>query len=258
MGADEERHLDAAPDYQNGDVAMTVITPTRLHQPVNEAPTATTVITAEMLRLYGVRSIPEALRFVPGMAVTQPSGNDFRLNYHGTNILVPRRMSVLVDGVPLYQALQDRVDWTEIPVAIEDIDRIEVVRGTNSAAYGPNSMLAVINILTKHPADVPRAFVFVGAGSRNELSAMARVGFQVGPTIGRLTVAQDNDKGYEALSRVSQPHDSTALTRVGFRSVTSLNNSSSIDLSAWHVSGVKEVPFADIFQVSFPDQRIND
>lgn len=235
-----------------------MITATRLHQPAKEAPAATTVITAEMLKLYGIRSMPDALRFVPGMLVSQPSGNDLRINYHGTNILSPRRMNLLVDGVPLYGALHDRIDWSEIPIAIEDIDRIEVVRGSNSAAYGPNSMLAVINILTKHPADVSSAYISAGAGSRKELTGTARLGFQVGDTKARLTVAQSNDEGYEALSRVSQPHDSTALTRLGFRSVTTVDRSSSVDISAWYVNGTKEVPFVDRYQVSFPDQHIDD
>ena len=252
QGASGSVLLDPAEYLQNN----TVITATRLHQSVKHAPAATTVITADMIQLYGIRSIPDALRFVPGILITQPSGNDIRINYHGTNVLGPRRMNVLLDGVPLYGALQDRIDWAEIPVAIEDVDRIEVVRGANSAAYGPNSMLAVINILTKHPADVSSAYLSGGVGSRQELAGTARVGFRFGATTARLTVAQNNDEGYEALSRVAQPHDSTALTRVGFRSVTTLDDSSTIDVSAWHVSAVKEVPFADRFQVSFPDQHV--
>lgn len=254
QGASGSQFLNPA-EYMNNE---TVITATRLHQPVKDAPAATTVITADMIQLYGIRSIPDALRFVPGMLIVQPSGNDFRINYHGTNVLSPRRMNILLDGVPLYGALQDRIDWSEMPVAIEDVDRIEVVRGANSAAYGPNSMLAVINILTKHPADVPNAYLSAGAGSRKELAGTARLGFRFGATTARLTVARNNDEGYETLSRVAHPHDSTALTRVGFRSVTTLDDSSTIDVSAWHVGGVKEVPFVDRYQVSFPDQHVND
>jgi outer membrane cobalamin receptor len=80
--------------------------------------------------------------------------SDYRVNYHGTNVLVPRRMNVLIDGVSVYQPLFARVDWTSLPIVIDDIDRIEVTRGSNSAAYGPNSLLAIINIISRHPRDV--------------------------------------------------------------------------------------------------------
>ena len=62
-------------------------------------------------------------------------------------------MNVMIDGLSVYRPGLARVDWAEIPVAIDDIERIEITRGPNSATYGANSMMAIVNILTKHPRD---------------------------------------------------------------------------------------------------------
>src|SRR5450631_1091826 len=76
-----------------------VVTPTRLRQSLADVPASVTIISSETLRRFGIRSVPDALRLVPGMAVTQATGPDYRISYHGTNILSPRRMNVLIDGI---------------------------------------------------------------------------------------------------------------------------------------------------------------
>ena len=236
-----------------------VITPTRLRQSLADVPASVTVITAEMIREFGILSIPEALRLVPGMAITQASGNDIRMNYHGTNILVPRRMNVLIDGLSVYRPAFARVDWKELPVAIEDVERIEVTRSPNSAAYGPNSMLAVVNIITKHPDDVERAMVSATVGSLDTRNVTARLATKIGDTSAYVTFNHEQDSGYDAIARNDlPPHDSTRLNRVNFRSHTALSAASSLDFQAAFVDGTKEVPFLDPFQVTFPDQSFRD
>ena len=79
-----------------------VLTPTRLKQAIRDVPASVTVIESATIRALGISSVADALRLVPGMAVGQGSGNDYRINYHGTNGMVPRRMQVLVDGMSVY------------------------------------------------------------------------------------------------------------------------------------------------------------
>lgn len=136
-----------------------VNTPTRLRQSLSDVPASTTVITADTIRRHGITRIEEALRLVPGMAVSRASGNDYRINYHGTDATNPRRLNVLIDSESTYRPGFSRVDCPLLPVALEDVDRIEVTRGPNSAAYTPNSRMVVINILTKHPKDVDQGMV---------------------------------------------------------------------------------------------------
>ncbi len=236
-----------------------VLTPTRLRQPIAEVPASVSVIRGETLARYGIFTIPDALRLVPGMAVSQPSGGGYRIGYHGTNILTPRRMNVLIDGVSVYQPAFARVDWRALPVSIEDIDRIEVTRGPNSAAYGPNSMLAIVNIITKHPGDVERGFVAVSYGSQDAGRLFGRFNANVGAsTTLRLSAAAEQDSGYDFLDRVGADHDGTKLQRLNFRSETKLSGETTVQLDGAYVNVEADVPFADVFQATYPDARIRD
>lgn len=238
-----------------------VITPARLRQSLQDVPASVTVITAEMIRKFGILTVPDALRLVPGMAITAPTGGDYRINYHGTNALSPRRMNVLIDGVSVYQPLFARVDWTSLPVAVDDIDRIEVTRGPNSAAYGPNSMMAIINIITKHPGDVERAMASVTRGSRGFVDETARVGVAFGPTAMRITVNKQRDQGYDYLSRTGGAggaRDTLETNRLNVRSQTRLSDSTTIDVDAAYLAGTKEVAFVDQYQQTNPDQKVRD
>ena len=247
------------PEPNGGTAAYPVVlTPTRLRQSLQDVPASVTIVTAETLARFGITNVPDALRLVPGMAITQPSGNDYRINYHGTNLLTPRRMNVLIDGVSVYQPAFSRVDWKNLPVAIEDIDRIEVTRGPNSAAYGPNSMLGIVNIITKHPSDVERGLVAATFGSLRTASLTGRLGATFGSTSLRLTASTEHDRGYDFLSRIGGDHDSTHLNRLNLRSQTRLGGTATLDLDAGYVGGIKEVPFVEPFQASAPDQKVED
>lgn len=235
-----------------------IITATRLRQSLRDVPASVTIITRDDLRRLGITNVMEALRLVPGMQVTQVTGNDWRINYHGTNILVPRRLNVLIDGVSVYRPAFARVDWAQLPVAIDDIERIEVVRGPNSAAYGPNSLQGIVNIITLHPADTPRATGRLGAGTDESYTALARVAGTLGPTTARLSVSYDEDRGYGLLSRVETPHDSTRMARVDLSSATALGAYGSLGVTLRGTGGLKEVPFADAAQRSFPNQDVRD
>lgn len=236
-----------------------VLTPTRLRQSLSDVPGSVTVITAEMLHRFGITSIPDALRLVPGMAVSQVTGNDFRINYHGTNILVPRRMNVLIDGMSVYRPALARVDWKELPVVIEDIDRIEVTRGPNSASYGANSMLAIVNIITKHPKEVEGATVAGMGGSAQTAEEMVRYGGKIGKsTAYRITASRQQDGGFDYSSRLGKDHDSTHLSRLNFRSITDIASNETLDLQAAFVHGEKQIEFVDKYQQTFPDISFNE
>jgi iron complex outermembrane receptor protein len=232
-----------------------VITPTRLKQSLADVPASVTIITAETMQRYGVASVPEALRLVPGMAVSRASGNDYKINYHGTDTINPRRMNVLIDGVSAYKTGLARVDWSLLPVAMEDIDRIEVTRGPDSSSYGPNSMMAVINILTKHPGDVERGLVSVSVGSQDTLETTLRAATTIGPTNVRATLSTQQDSGYDHNTLLGGNHDSTKLQRLNLRAQSELGDGSSLDLQASYVGGSREQAYADDRQRTHPDQH---
>lgn len=130
-----------------------VLTATRLKQSPAAVPGSMTVIDSELINASGARDISELLRLVPGMMVGNINGNQAAVNYHGTNATEARRLQVLIDGRSVYRAGLATVDWSDIPVALEDIERIEVFRGPNTVSYGANALMAVVNIITRKPAD---------------------------------------------------------------------------------------------------------
>ncbi len=258
-------HASAQQD-SNDDIDTTaytypvVITPTRLRQSVADVPASVTIITRETLQRHGITHIPDALRLVPGMAVTQSTGNDFRINYHGTDVVAPRRMNVLIDGFAVYGAALSRVEWVSIPVVIDDIDRIEVTRGPDSAAHGPNSMTSVVNIITRNPRDVERAMVSFGGGSHHAAELNVRLATQLGDaTHVALTANTDRHSGYDSSTLPNGAHDSARLRRLNLRSHTDFGDGNSLELYGSHVNTDREISYAaDPFSQGYPDVTQND
>ncbi len=118
-----------------------VLSVSRLSQPVSDAPAAVTVIDQDMIRASGFRDIPDLLRLVPGFSVAYTRDNTWAAGYHGLGDAYSRRFQVLVDGRSIYSPHYGAVNWTDLPLAIDDIERIEVVRGPNAAVYGANAFV---------------------------------------------------------------------------------------------------------------------
>lgn len=131
-----------------------VLSVSRLSQPVSDAPAAVTVIDRDMIRASGFRDIPDLLRLVPGFSVAYTRDNTWAAGYHGLADAYSRRFQVLVDGRSIYSPHYGAVYWTDLPLSIDDVERIEVVRGPNAATHGANAFVAVINIITRTAAQV--------------------------------------------------------------------------------------------------------
>jgi iron complex outermembrane recepter protein len=232
-----------------------VITPTRLKQSLADVPASVTIITAEMLERYGITSVTDALMLVPGMESMRSGGGrpPFKISYHGTNASNPRRMNVLVDGVSAYSAGLSGAEWHMLPVAIEDIDRIEVIRGTDSASYGPNSMMAVINIQTKHPKDVESAYVRATYNTRTPYGLTTRLAGQWGQTSLRATYKLMRDEGYDTSSFKYGSRDSQYNKHLNVRSHTDLGGGTTLEGFAALVDADRQIGQQDLYQVSFPD-----
>lgn len=249
--------LDVAESIESQKIPV-VLSPTRLRQSLADVPASVTVVTQEMMKRYGIDSIAEALRLVPGMAVSQVGGSDYRVNYHGGNILVPRQMDVLIDGVSVYRPALARVDWKELPVVLENIDRIEVTRGPAAASYGANAMTAVVNIITKSPDSVQGFLVAGTIGSRGERSLTARQSGAIGEmTRYSVTVARQSDKGFDVAQGVMN-NDGIAMNRLNVYSTTKLSASESVDLSAAVLHNKKDSAYADAYQLTLPNQQDHD
>jgi iron complex outermembrane receptor protein len=144
-----------------------VVTASRRAQSSLEAPNATSVITAEDIRLSGATSLVELLRRVPGADVMEMGVGSANLSLRGFNQRNANKVLVLVDGRTEYQDFMGTTLWSSLPIGLEEIDRIEVIRGPGSALYGANAMLGVVNIITRAPGTGPRAQLHARVGGGN-------------------------------------------------------------------------------------------
>jgi iron complex outermembrane receptor protein len=156
----------------------TVAAASRRSESTLDAPNATTVITGEEIRRSGLTSIPDILRRVPGAEVMTMGVSSANLSFRGFNQRIANKVLVLIDGRPEYQDFLGVTLWPVIPIGVEEIDRIEVIRGPGSALYGANAMLGVVNIVTRAPGTGPRAEFtgLVGSGTQAQGSFVASGG----------------------------------------------------------------------------------
>jgi iron complex outermembrane recepter protein len=173
-----------------------VLSASRLLQPVSEAPNAVTVIDRDMIRASGFRTIGDLFRLVPGMYVGNLNGYSPIVSYHGSTEEFSRRMQVLVDGRSVYLPPLSTVDWEDIPLHIDDIERIEVVRGPAAASYGANSLQGVINIITRDASSLSGFKGSINSGAEGVADIALHIG-QTGDKVDyRLTLARQQDSGY--------------------------------------------------------------
>lgn len=181
----------------NPDELPVVLTPARLKQNRSEVPASVSVIDRDMITASGLRDIPELFRLIPGTSVGARDGWNYVVSYHGTNYRDSRRMQVLIDGRSVYQSGLATVDWNDIPITIQDIERIEVVRGPSSASYGANAFLGVINIITRHPSDINEYEVNILRGTENtENYRLSHANEFLNGTL-RFTIASNHDDGFD-------------------------------------------------------------
>jgi iron complex outermembrane receptor protein len=174
-----------------------VLSASRLSQPISETPNAMTVIDRNMITASGARNIADLFKLVPGMYVGYHNGHTPIVSYRGNTDAYARRMQVLLDGRSVYLPPFGEVDWSELPVDIADIERIEVVRGPSAASHGSNSVQGVINMLTRQASGVPKTQVSVRNGGAGISDFSARLG-NVGENWDyRVTFASNADNGFD-------------------------------------------------------------
>ncbi|PHS71178.1 MAG: outer membrane receptor protein [Cycloclasticus sp.] len=180
----------------NDDIPV-VLSATRLAQPQTEAPASITVISREMIKLSGAKNIAEIFRLVPGMHVNYIRGNRAVVGYQGISSEFPQGVQVLIDGKSEYSPLFGGVNWANFPLMIEDIERIEVVRGPNSATFGSNAFQSVVNITTVHSNQVNGLQLKSTLGERGYERTFLRAGQHFGDVDFRVSVSHIDDNGYK-------------------------------------------------------------
>ena len=186
-------------------------------QRVQDSAAAVFVITGEDIRRSGATSIPEALRMAPGIDVARIDGNKWAITSRGFNSQFANKLLVLIDGRSVYTPLFSGVFWDVQDTLLEDVDRIEVIRGPGAALWGANAVNGVINILTKTAKQSQGGLLTAGAGNVENGFGGARVGGKRGDTLFYKAYAKyfNRDGGLDA--RGNEGSDQWNLLHGGFR-----------------------------------------
>jgi iron complex outermembrane receptor protein len=129
-----------------------------------DVPNEVTVITADDIRRSGATSIVELLETVPSLEVMRVSRADANISARGFNPLVSSRVLAMIDGRSVFIDFMGMVFWESLNVTLQEIDRIEVIRGPGSVLYGANALMGIINIITKRPHEMPKLSIHAGVG----------------------------------------------------------------------------------------------
>lgn len=172
-----------------------VTTVTRLTESRKDTPAAVTVITQEDIRRSGATSIPEVLRQVPGLYVARLDGNKWSVTTRGFGGRFANKMLVLVDGVSVYSPLFSGTFWEVENVLLEDIERIEVVRGPGGAGWGANAVNGVINIITAPAGKTPGGLLRLGAGTEERTRAGVRYTEEISDALKLRVSGQYSNRG---------------------------------------------------------------
>jgi len=197
-------------------------------QKLSQVAAAIFVITHEDIRRSGATNIPDLLRMVPGMDVAQINSNTWAISTRGFNFQFASKLLVLIDGRAVYTPLFGGVNWDTQDVPVEDIERIEVIRGPGGAVWGANAVDGVINIITKKAAETPGVLVTGGGGTQAQGFGTVQFGGKItGSTNYRIFTSYQNNDHFPDLSG-QNAEDGWHLLHGGFRADTKLSQNDSL------------------------------
>lgn len=193
-----------------------VVSPSKEPEKAMRVPMAIYVITGEEIRRSGATSIPEALRLAPGVEVARIDGNKWSIGVRGFGSRLSRSVLVLIDGRTVYTTFFAGTYWEVQDTVMDDIDRIEVIRGPGGTIWGPNAVNGVINIITKRTRDTHGVMSSVRGGSEEQGGFKFRYGGGNGSTLDYRIYGQGFTRAPEYHSD-GQNFDDWRAAQTGFR-----------------------------------------
>jgi len=182
---------------------------------VGRSAAAVFVVTQEMIRRSGATCIPEVLRMVPGVCVSRYSSHGWAISIRGPHLQYSRELLVLIDGRAVYNTIYAGVYWDVQDLVLEDIERIEVIRGPGSTLWCSNAVTGVINIITKNSQDTQGTLVTAGGGNLDQSINQFRVGGSDGNGLSWRVYGKHFERGCEYLA--TGAHDDWRVGHGGFR-----------------------------------------
>ena len=197
---------------------LEVTSVSRQEESLRDATAAIYVITAEDIERSPATSLPELLRQVPGLQVSQTDGNSWAVTARGFNSGFANKLLVMIDGRSIYTPIFSGVFWDSKDVLLEDIERIEVIRGSGAVMWGANAVNGVISIITKSASATKGGLVTAMGGDEQRGTIGVRYGTELGEKGAiRLYGKYRNVDGNQLASDGSQGYDGLEDGRGGFR-----------------------------------------
>ncbi len=204
-----------------------------------DAPSATYILSSEDIRRSGATSIPEVLRMVPGLQVARIDGNKWAITARGFNRQFSNKLLVMIDGRTVYTTLFSGVFWDIQDYVIEDIDRIEIVKGPGGTIWGSNAVNGVINVITKNAAQTQGVYVSQIFGNQDKSITEARYGKETASKNSyRLYFKKAVREGLDKYSDKQNNKDGIKQDRAGFRYDISSVKDSKISIHGNVFSGI--------------------
>ena len=199
-------------------------------QKLSRTASAVFVITQDDIRRSGATNLPDLLRMVPGMDVARMNSNTWAISARGFNGQVANKLLVMIDGRSVYSPMFSGVFWEALDVPLENLERIEVIRGPGATVWGANAVNGVINIITRKAADAGSVLVESGAGTYDRGFGSGRLRGSIGKSLAyRVSVGGLNDSKLPAVAG-QEIDDSWHLIHAGFRADAAVSTRDSLSI----------------------------
>lgn len=213
----------------------------RRAEPASRAAAAVDVVTAEQIERTGAASVQDALRLATGLQVSGFGGHSYAISSRGFASLAANKLQVMQDGRSLYSPLFSGVFWDAYGAMLEDIDRIEVVRGPGATMWGANAVNGVVNIITKDAQATQGGLVSVGAGSEEKAFGAFRYGGKAGAQTYYRVYGRFHDRDGMALPGGADSPATPSEQQAGFRIDSQARNQARLTLQGDYFYNETEV-----------------
>jgi len=218
-----------------------VTSASRRPQRVAEVATAIDVITGEEIHRAGVNNIPDALRLGRGLHVAEADSHTWGISARGLNTTAGNKMQVLMDGRNLYSPLFSGVFWDVQNYVLEDLDRIEVIRGPGATMWGANAFNGVINIISKNARDTQGTLVTGGGGNEEAGFGAIRYGGELSSNSFYRVYLDYFNRDDLKYANGKDAHDNFMLGQTGFRTDTQLNDINALTVQGDYYNGAYNI-----------------
>lgn len=207
---------------------VNVTSATKTEESENQVAAAIYVISQADISRSGATSIPELLRSVPGLNVARLNSNSWAVTSRGFATDFANKLLVLVDGRSVYNPIFAGVEWDEIVLPMDEIERIEVIRGPGATVWGANAVNGIINIITKKAKDSLGGHVSAGGGSADHAVVNGRYGARIGEAGYARGYLSGISRGNFPSVANEQDYDAWKSAQGGFRYDTQLSSKDSL------------------------------